>query len=816
MFKSYLKLATRNLMKHKVFSFINIFGLAMGFICCMLISLYIYHEYSYDKYHSKAERIFQLNSIMGVPGEAEKGATVPAAMAGMLRQEYPEIEKSARLLPLFRDDKTLLKYEPSNGPARAFYETSGFIADSSFFEIFDYDFIEGDPKTALENPSTIVVTEEIAKKRCGDQPALGKQILVSSSSNGDHYYSIAGVFRPNPRPSHIDARFFLSVEGGGLEEFITEATTLLNNNMFFTYLLLRKGSDPASLEEKFDSFIERNIGAELKARGAERNLFLTALEDIHLASDVQQNITPAGSVKYIRILASIAILTLLIACINFMNLSTSRSSKRSVEVGVRKVLGAEKKNLVYQFLGESLVLSLIAFIIGAFLVQLLLPLFEQMAGKQITLAIEQQFYLYLFFLGLAVITGILAGSYPAFFLSSFKPVRVLKGRFSNTFAAVSLRKGLVVVQFVISVVLIIASLVISDQMDYLRSKDLGFQKEHQLIVPLRSENAKSNYENLKSLLNSQSSVEAVGASFHYPGIDNPTDWLMYKEGNSMKNAKSVFINRVDESFLQTLEIAPLAGRIFSREFSADSANSMVLNKTAIEELGFSSAEEAVGKWIAFDWEGQQIRFGVVGVVKDFHFKDLHEEIEPYGFLLNNTSDQNYLIAQLGAGDIGESISAIQSAWESLIPDEPFESTFLDQDFQKNYEAEYRLAAMIRYFTILAILISCLGLFGLVTFSAEQRIKEIGLRKILGASMSNLIALLSLDFLKLVLLSVLIASPIAWYVMNQWLQTFAFRVEIGWQVFVFTTILAVLIAFITVSFQAIKSAMANPVKNLRME
>ena len=284
----------------------------------------------------------------------------------------------------------------------------------------------------------------------------------------------------------------------------------------------------------------------------------------------------------------------------------------------------------------------------------------------------------------------------------------------------------------------------------------------------------------------------------------------------MKEAKSVFINRVDESFLQTLEIEPLAGRIFSREFTADTANSIILNKTGIEQLGFASADEAVGKWVAFDWNGEQIQFDIIGVVKDFHFKDLHEDIEPYGFLLNNTSTQNYLVAQMTAGDVKGTLAAVEAAWQQFIPEEPFEYSFLDQDFQKNYEAENRLAAMIRYFTILAILISCLGLFGLATFSAEQRIKEIGLRKVLGASMANLIALLSFDFLKLVLLAIVVASPLAWYIMNQWLQTFAYRVEIGWQVFLFTTVLAVLIAFITVSFQAIRSAMANPVKNLRTE
>ncbi|HSI70900.1 MAG TPA: ABC transporter permease, partial [Gillisia sp.] len=483
MIRNYFKLAFRNLMKHKTFSFINIFGLSIGLTCCMLISLYIYHEYSYDRYHEKGDRIYQLNNVFIEDGEERPHATVPAAMAELLKQDLPEIEETTRLLRLWEDDKTLLKYE-QDGISKVFYETDGYVADASFFEIFSYNFIDGNPKTALEQPNTIVITEEIAEKFFGDESAIGKQIRVSSSTNGDHDYTITGVFRPHVQPSHINAHFFLSIRGGDLDEFINDSTNLLNNNMFFTYFLLKEGTNPEILEAKFPVFIEKNMGEELKARGSGRKLFLTNLKDIHLNSEIAENVTPPGSRKYIYILASIAILTLLIACINFMNLSTSRSSKRSVEVGVRKVLGAEKRTLIWQFLGESLIMALIAFVVAVVFVQLFLPVFGQLAGKEITLAFNQKAQLYLLFLVLAVFTGFLAGSYPAFFLSSFKPVKVLKGKFSNSFAAVSLRKGLVVVQFVISIVLIIASVVISNQMSFLRSTDLGFQKEQQLVIPL--------------------------------------------------------------------------------------------------------------------------------------------------------------------------------------------------------------------------------------------------------------------------------------------------------------------------------------------
>ena len=816
MLKNYFTIALRNLKKHKGFSFINIFGLAVGLTCCMLITLYIYHEYSYDRYHEKGSRIYQLGAVFESKGEAQNQPTVPAALSEALKQDFPEIEERARLLSLFQDDKTLLQYQEAGGNIKPFYENKGYVADASFFRMFTYNFTEGDPATALENPNSVVITEEIARKMFGEQTAVGKVIRISSSTNGDHDYTVTGVFSPYNSPSHIDARFLLSTRGGGLENFFYDNPTLVNNNMFYTYFLLKEGSNAQGLEQKFPAFIEKHMGEDLKAMGTGRSLFLSQLENIHLDPRLAENITPAASLVYIRILASIAILTLLIACINFMNLSTSRSSKRSVEVGVRKVLGAEKQSLIWQFLGESLIMALVGFLFAVALVLLLMPLFEKVSGKEIELSLAQHGLLFLAFVLLAITTGFIAGSYPAFYLSSFKPVRVLKGRFSNSLAATSLRKGLVIFQFVISVALIIASVIISNQMSYLRSKDLGFIKEQQVVIPLRSATAKANYPALKDKLESNPAIENVGGSYYYPGIFNPTDWMMYKEGNSMKDSKSVYINFVDDSFLQTLGIQAVEGRLFSPQFPADTNRTIILNKKGVEVMGFASADDAVGNWVAFDWQGQQYRYTIVGVVQDFHFKDLHMEIEPYGFLLNNSTDQNYIIAHTGQGNMGGTLAAIEKDWNALNPNEPFEYSFLDQDFQKNYQAESQLASMISYFTIIAIVISCLGLFGLATFSAEQRIKEIGIRKVLGASVTSLVALLSLDFLKLVLIAIVLASPIAWYFMSEWLETFAYRISIGWQVFALTAVLAVLIALLTVSFQAIKAALANPVKNLKIE
>jgi putative ABC transport system permease protein len=817
MLKNYLKIAWRNLMKNKVFSFINIFGLSVGLACCILITLYIFHETGYDKYHKNGDRIYRLGTVFIDQGIEERGGNTSAPLGRMLQQEYPEVEASARTLNLFRDDKTLFQVKENNGELKSFYETKGFLADSNFFQILSYKFKEGDPKTALQEPNSVVINEEIANKLFGNQSALNKMVRVSSSTNGDTSFRITGVFSNPPGPSHLDARFFLSFRGGNMDRFANNNPSLANNNMFYTYLLLKNGSDSKMLEKKFPDFIQRHLGEQLKQMGKQRKYFVTSVPDIYL-SGITRNSTAGGSKTTLFILGSIAVLTLLIACINFMNLSTANSAKRASEVGVRKVLGAQKQSLLRQFLGESLVMAGIALVFALIFTALLLPVFEQVSGKTLIISSTQKVTLGGLFILLALLTGLLAGSYPAFYLSSFKPIKVLKGKFSNSLAAVSLRKGLVVFQFVISIVLIVASVVIANQMNYLQQKDLGFQKDQQIIIPLRTSTAKESVQAFKNDIVNNTSISSIGTSMAYPGIFNPQDWLMYRQGQTMDNSKQVYINLVDNNFLQTLGVKLVAGRLFSSEFSADTLTSFVINEQAVKEYGFASPQDAVGKWLAADWDGEQNRFTIVGVVKDFHFKDLHEKIEPFAFRFYNDADAgfNYMIAHSRGGNMKQSLSTLENAWKKLNPNEPFEYSFLDQDFQKNYEAESRQASLINYFTIVAIIISCLGLFGLATFTAEQRTKEIGIRKVLGASVYGVVALLSKDFLKLVIIAVIIASPLAWWAMNKWLQNFAYQTSIGWQVFALTTLLAVVIAFATISFRAIRAALSNPVKSLRTE
>ncbi|TMI71617.1 MAG: FtsX-like permease family protein [Bacteroidetes bacterium] len=816
MIKNYLKVAWRNLMKNKIFSFINVFGLSIGLTCCMLIALYINYESGYDRYHKNIKQLYQLGTIFVKQGKEERTPNTPAPMAYEMKQEFPEIRQTARIMALFAEDKTLLQYKEDNGPLRSFYEDKGFMADSTFFRMFNYDFIEGNAATSLDNANTVVLSEEIAQRLFGHEPALNKIIRISSNTNGDTNFVVTGVFRPVKKPSQIDARFFLSVRGGGIEQFMNRQTDMVSNNMFHTFFLLQPGASAKNLESKFPAFVDKYIGDGLRKSGFYKKQFLIPVRDMHLRAGMPSDISAVGSVTYLYILACIAVFTLLIACINFMNLSTARSSKRSAEVGVRKVLGAEKKSLVRQFLGESVLLSMIAFVLALVFTRLLLPGFAAISGKEISFSFEQHRLFLAGFFVLAVLTGLLAGSYPAFYLSSFQPVKVLKGRISNSLAAVSLRKVLVVFQFVISVILIVASVIINNQMKYMRTKDLGFAKDQQIVIPLRSANAKNIYTSLKSDIRNNSQVKGTGAAFYYPGILNPSDFGLYMEGKTVNDAQLVHTNIVDESLLQTLDIKPIAGRLFSEQFPADTNRRLVMNEAAIRKIGFGSPEKAVGHNVHFDWRGETYTFTIVGVVKDFHFQDLHVPIEPYCFQLNNQPYYNYLIVHAKAADVSPLLKSIETSWHKFDPSEPFEYSFLDEDFQKNYRAENRLSSIVGYFTVIAILISCLGLFGLATFSAEQRTKEIGIRKVLGASVGNIVGLLSKEFLKLVLIAVVIASPVAWWAMNKWLQDFAYKANIGWVVFAATAGIALLIALLTISFQAIKAAIANPVKSLRTE
>ncbi|GAB3264321.1 ABC transporter permease [Larkinella harenae] len=826
MLTNYLKIAVRNLLRSKSFSAINILGLSVGMTCCMLLLLYIRSELSFDKHQEHADNLYLVGQELIIGGKDngsgnERSSSASAPYAYALKSEFPEIEQVTRLFLNIFDDKTLLQVRQDGKVVTSFYETRGYQVDSTFFELFSYEFTEGNPRTALTDRNAVVLSEEVAQKLFGKTPALNKLVRINGTTGNGEDFKVTGVYRDETARSHIDARFLVPMSVGWVGNYLREAKLdFCCNNLFTTYLKLRPGADAKQLEKKLPAFMEKYARGDLKAVGFDKKLFLVAIPDLHLFSAFKRVITPTNSRTYLYILGSIAVFTLLIACINFMNLSTARSAKRAAEVGIRKVMGAERGALIGQFLGESLVLSLLALGIALALVSLLLPVFNQIASKSLTVSELLEPQVALAFLGLALLTGLFAGSYPAFFLSMFNPVHVLKGyatsgNYSNSFSVVTLRRGLVVFQFVISIGMVLATFVIQEQMRFLRNKSLGFTQNQQVVIPLRNSDSRAVYTSLRGEILRNNQVVAAAGTQYYPGINNPTDFGLYLPEQGVKQSHNTKTNWVDVDYLQTMGFKLKAGRLFSREFPGDTNNRLVVNEATLRKFQIP-LQKAVGQKLNFDWQGQTHQYEIVGVLKDFHFENLHQAIEPYAFLLNSRPDYNYLIVHVNTDNMTNVIGFLEQKWKSLRPEDPFEYTFLNEDFQKNYQAEARTSQLVSYFTAISILISCLGLFGLAAFAAQQRTKEIGVRKVLGASVTAIVLMLSKDFLKLVLVAILIASPIAWWAMNQWLQDFAYKITIPWWVFVGAGGLALLIAFVTVSFQSIKAALMNPVKSLKSE
>jgi putative ABC transport system permease protein len=822
MVRNYLKIAVRNLLRSKTFSAINILGLSVGMTCCMLLLLYIRSELSFDRHHEHAGNLYLLGSRSTIgqnTGQEQPNVSAPYGPA--LKAEYPEVAQMARLYAA--NEKTLLQVREPGKPLLSFYETKGYQVDSTFFDLFSYSFKEGDAKTALNNPHSVVLSEEVANKLFGEGSALDKTIRIGGDAGMGEEFNVTGVYRDTKVDSHIDARFFMPLYAGDMGNYLRQGRLdFANNNMFLTYLRLQpaRGSsvsetDPAQLEKKLPAFIEKYARADLKLVGFDRQLFLVPVPDIHLYSKFQAVVTPTNSTIYLYILGSIAIFTLLIACINFMNLSTARSAKRAAEVGVRKVMGAEQGALVRQFLGESLVLTMIALVIALILVAVFLPLFNQLTGKDLSVWTVFEVRNLLAFFGLASLTGLLAGSYPAFYLSWFNPAQVLKGRFTNSLSAVALRRGLVVFQFVVSVGLVLASFVIQEQMRYLRDKPLGFAQDQQIAIPFRSTESRAAYTAFRSeILQNNQVISAAGTQF-YPGIANYSDMVFHRPDQRVEQGHDIRTNHVDFEYLQTMDFRLKQGRLFSRAFPGDTANRIIVNEATLHKFQIPD-NKAIGQRLNFDWQGESTPYEIVGVLKNFHFEDLHQSIEPYAFMLSRRPSFNYIIVHVNAADMTNVLSFLEQKWKTMRPEEPFEYTFVNEDFQKNYQAEARTSHIVSTFTIISIMISCLGLFGLAAFAAQQRTKEIGVRKVLGASVSDIVVLLSKDFLVLVVIAIVIASPIAWYAMHTWLQDFQYRIDIPWWVFAVAGALAILIAFITVSFQSIKAALMNPVKSLRSE
>lgn len=794
------------MLRTKSLSFINVFGLSVGLTTCMLIMLYVGDEMSYDRHFKDGDRVFRIAAEVN----GEKWVAQAAPMAATLVEDFPEVEQVARLLRFPGLERMLLR---DNQTHKQFFETNGYYVDSTFFDILNGELMYGDPETALAEPNSIVISEQVANKFFGGGNPIGK-VLEVGLSFGEFNYTVKGVLKDSPNKSHIPANLLLSMNNSDVGGWVKRQKGWGTNSIFHTYVKLKKGTDPAVFESKLDDFFQRHGADEFEAAGFKKTLFIQPLHDIYLHSNFGFEVATNGNIKYLYIFTSIAGFLLLIACINFMNLSTARSEKRAKEVGMRKVIGANKSSLIGQFFTEAVLMSVLALLLSLILIQLSLPAFNQLTNKQLSLLQLPNMLIWL--TTLTLITGLLAGVYPAFFLSSFKPVVVLKGKLKNSTSATVIRKGLVVFQFSISIVLILGALTINQQMRYLSHQNLGFDKSQKIILPLFTSESGKNAAAVKNALSSNSQVIAAAIGDSYPGIESLFSMLFYAEGKQKDDNVDIQTTFIQEDYLKTLGISLLAGREFSREFKADSS-ALILNEEAVSQLGYT-VENAVGKPVYYEVDAKKYTMRIIGVVKDYHHQSLHQKIKPLALTTSPFfgGPTGFIIVHTNSNDYSELTASFQKIWSEFNPNSPFSYSFLDQDFQRNYEKEGRTSQLIQYFTVIAVIVACMGLFGLAAFTAERRTKEIGIRKVLGATISQIVAMLSADFMRLIIVAVFIASPVAYFIMQEWLEGFAYHIDISWWLFLIAALAAIAVALLTVSFQAVRSATSNPVKSLRAE
>ncbi|TDE14801.1 ABC transporter permease [Dyadobacter psychrotolerans] len=788
MLKNYFKIAWRNIVRQKAYSILNIAGLSIGMACSILILLWVQNELSYDRFHTRAGQLFRLTCTAG----DFKTAVSAAGMSGGLQSELPQITSGVRISKLIP-----MLFEAGEKKVE---EKRVFYADSNFLEVFSFPLLAGNAATALKDPGAILITEEIAEKYYGNRDAVGKTIRINNKDN----FTIAGILANTPSNSHLQFDVIIPMKTMAKWDWDLKNDTWGNFN-FYTYLELdEKTAASASARQK----LTQQIGKIFKDRGQtiQVDFQLQPLTDIHLHSNLQIDLPGHGNIQYVNIFFVVAIFILFVACINFMNLATARSERRAKEVGLRKVVGANRHQLVFQFLGESLIFSFLSLVIAIGIVFLLLPVFKMLTEK--TLAIDLlDGKLLLSLIGIAVLTGLLSGSYPALFLSGFAPVKVLKGKLRVAGGNLLFRNALVVTQFVVAIVLLVGTAVVYKQLDFIKKRNLGFDKSNLLYLPMTGELG-AKKQTLKTSLAQNPLTENFTVISDMPTTLATGTTDIVWDGQTIRNQIVFPSLDVDENFIKVFKSQVLAGRGFDRAFSGDSSNYMI-NEKAMQIMGMNLGN-AVGKSLNFgDDKGT-----IIGVVKDFHFKSLQYAMEPLILRLNKWG--GVVMVRTAAGSNEQTIKALEKINQELNPAFPFKFGFLDEDLDNLYRSEQQMGSIFNLFAGLAIFISCLGLYGLSAFMAEQRTKEIGVRKVLGATVAGVVGLLSQDFLKLILIAIVIASPIAWYAMNKWLQGFAYQTTLEWWVIALAGLMATGIALFTISFQSIKAALMNPVRSLRSE
>lgn len=817
MFRNYFKIAIRSLSKHKFYSFINVAGLAVGLACCMLIALFVGDELSYDRHHEHKDQIYRVVRHGSFNGNEFHFSVNPAPLASALVEELPEVEKAVR----FRSRGTYLV--TTDAMTESFKENRLIFSDPDFFQIFSVPLIEGNPETALKDPMSLAISKSMASKYFGQEDPMGKTMTL----DGDEEYHVTAVYEDMPTNSHLQFDFLMSMSS--LEE--SKNTEWLSNN-FFTYFLLKEGVDAKDFEQKLNDMAERYMEPEImayigksleefKAAGNYVVFNIQPLKDIYLHSNFIFDIGPTGDITYVYLFAAVAIFILVIACINFMNLSTARSSNRAKEVGVRKVLGSFRSHLIKQFLLETILLCLLAFVIAIALASMAIPFFNDLAGKSIEIPLASPLFYGAIFL-CALFIGLLAGVYPAFFLSAFKPINVLKGKLALGTGSGLIRSSLVIFQFFISILLIIATATVYQQLNFIQNKKLGFAKDQVLIIG-DAYMLNEKLDAFKKEIERLPQITSASLSGYLPVHGyNRSDISFWEDGHepSQNNMVNMQIWKVDEDYISTLGMELIDGRNFNEELASDS-NAIILNEAAFRAYGFKKSGDN-HSLLTFHFDGETgvvskdvyDKYNVIGVVKDFHFESMKENISPVGLSLGrNTS---VITAKFATEDVQSVLASVEDTWKKFAPELPFNYSFLDSDFGTMYKTEKRVATVFTVFSGLAVFIGCLGLFALAAFMAEQRTKEIGIRKVLGASVSGIVFMLSKEFSKLIIVAFGIAVPLAWWASSQWLSNYSYKVDIGLGLYFVAGLIAFVIAWLTVGYQSIKAARSNPVNSLRSE
>jgi len=807
MLKNYFKIAWRNLLKQKGYAIINLTGLAVGLSCCLMILLFVQDEMSYDQHHP--DHLYRVGTIFEMGDVTNKTGISPVPLGPAISKDFSEVVEATRIYRIPFVETNLLKYED-----QSFFEDKGIYADPNFFKILSYDFVEGDPATALDQPNTVVISDKVAAKLFNKASAIGKIINIQNTADQQDY-KVTGVFKTGIHHSYLDGDFFAAINSGTIGREYGQLQEWAGLNICHTFIRLKPDVDPQIFENKLPTWLNGYAGARLAEIGIHKIHFLLPIKDIYLKSEGSNWFGNKGNLRYLYLLLTIAGFVLLIACINFINLLTARASLRAPEVGVRKVMGANRKMLIQQFMSESFLYAALAIGIAFLLSSLLLPYFNQFTGKFLnfnSLSISS-LLLYIFaFLG---ITTIITGTYPAIYLSGFQPARIIKDDLGSQLSAQKLRKFLVVFQFIIAIGLIQGILIIQEQFNFIENKKLGFDKSGKLVISLNTSTATDNYNVLRQQFLKNKYVQAVGGTSNHPGIQNLSDFGYYREGQSPDEAIYASNLTVSPEYMELMGFELEQGRLFDVQRMADTSRTVVLTTSAVQKMGCKS-DEVLGKTVKLDWNGSTHNFTVIGVIKDFHHGSLHDPVSPQIFDWSPNWPYFYMVAAVDTRDLPDLLASLEADWKTVLPNEPFQYHFLDEQIQKGYQSDRQLRSLITCGAFLAVFICCLGLLGLATFATDRRGKEISIRKVLGASVTQIVRLLSVDFIKLVLLAAIIATPFAWWIMNRWLDNFTYRTTIPWWIFLVAGFIALLITMLVVGWQSGRAARRNPVTRLKDE